>query len=64
MAKKQFEPGEPAPISGEMEIIGPRGGDTGKTRTVVLNRPLPPTPKAGQTYQIATRAHNRAGHGK
>ena len=64
MAKHQYTPGQKSPISGEMDIIGPRGGDTGKDRTVIINHPLPPTPKPGQTYQIRERAHNRAGHGK
>jgi hypothetical protein len=43
--------------SGEYEIIGPRGGDTGKERTVVRGEPLPPTPKPGMGYSIRRPAH-------
>lgn len=31
---------------------GPRGGDTGKQRTVTRGEPLPPTPKAGQHFKL------------
>jgi hypothetical protein len=47
-----MKPGDKAPRSGEYEIIGPRGGGTGKERTVVRGHPLPPTPKAGQSYTL------------
>lgn len=56
-----FKPGEIAPSSGEYEIKGPRGGDTGKERTVVKNKPFPPTPSSGQTYTMHRPAHNGAG---
>jgi hypothetical protein len=42
-----YKPGESAPVSGEYEIKGPRGGDTGKERTAIQGKPLPPTPKSG-----------------
>ncbi len=47
-----FKPGEPAPRSGQYEIIGPRGGRTGIERTVVRGEPLPPTLQPGQQYII------------
>ena len=50
--KSTFKPGEKAPHSGQYEIIGPRGGNTGKERTVVKNEPMPPTPGKGMTYKI------------
>jgi hypothetical protein len=52
MAKRspQYKPGQKAPTSGQYPIIGPRGGDTGKERTVTKGEPFPPPPKAGQTY--------------
>ena len=50
MSRKQMKPGEKAPVSGQYGIFGPRGGDTGKERTVVKNEPLPPTPEPGQKY--------------
>jgi len=61
---KEFKPGEKAPASGQYEIIGPRGGKTGKERTVVRGEALPPTPGPGQSYKIADRTKNKSGHGK
>jgi hypothetical protein len=58
---KVYKPGESAPVSGEYEIRGPRGGDTGKERTAIQGRPLPPTPKPGQSYVVHRPAHNGAG---
>jgi hypothetical protein len=45
-------------------LIGPRGGHTGKERTVSKGKELPPTPKPGMSYEIAERAHNASGHNK
>jgi len=59
--KDILPPGTPAPRSGEYEIIGSRGGDTGKERTGVRGKPLPPTPKPGQGYAMHRPAHNGAG---
>jgi hypothetical protein len=61
MSKKVLPPGSTAPRSGEYELIGPRGGDTGKERTVVRGEPLPPTPKPGMGYRIHRPAHNKSG---
>ena len=58
---KIYKPGENAPVSGEYEIVGSRGGDTKKERTAIRGKPLPPTPKAGQGYVIHRPAHNGAG---
>jgi hypothetical protein len=63
MSKKGLKPGHSAPVSGEYAIVGPRGGQTNEERTVVRGAPLPPTPKKGETYVIARRAHNGAGKG-
>ena len=49
MAEKN-KPGERAKVSGQYPIKGPRGGDTGKERTVTRGKPFPPTPKKGQHY--------------
>ena len=62
--KREYKPGQTAPRSGEYEIIGRRGGDTGKERTVVRGEPLPPTPKSGQTYVMHRAANNKAGKGR
>jgi hypothetical protein len=47
---KNLPPGAKTPKSGQYPIIGPRGGRTGQEVTSVEGRPLPPTPKPGQTY--------------
>jgi hypothetical protein len=62
-AKKGLTPGTPAPKSGQYPRIGPRGGDTGKEVTAVKGRPLPPTPKPGQTYGPPDATKNGSGTG-
>lgn len=59
---KKLKPGDAAPVSGLYELIGPRGGHTGKERTAVKGDVLPPTPKPGMQYKISERAHNKSGH--
>jgi hypothetical protein len=61
MTQRVYRPGEKAPVSGEYEIRGPRGGDTGQERTSIQGAPLPPTPKPGQVYVVHRPAHNGAG---
>ena len=63
MAQNQ-KPGEPAARSGQYAIVGPRGGDTGKERTAVRGKTLPPTPKPGQAYRLADPTKNNAGRGR
>lgn len=63
-SRKGMKPGQTAPASGLYEIDGPRGGDTGKQRTVRRGEPLPPTPKPGQTYHLAEPARNGDGTGR
>jgi hypothetical protein len=60
--RRNLKPGEEAPASGLYELIGPRGGRTGKQRTVARGEVLRPTPKAGMEYRIAEHAHNKSGH--
>jgi hypothetical protein len=48
----KLKPGQPAPKSGQYEIVGPRGGSTEKERTVTRGEPMPPTPKPGQKYVL------------
>jgi hypothetical protein len=64
MTKSKLKPGDKAPASGQYEVIGSRGGGTGKEVTVVKGEPLPPTDKPGQTYSIADRTKNKSGRGK
>lgn len=53
---KTLKPGQKAPRSGDYAIRGPRGGDTGAERTVERGKPLPPTPKAGQSYVLHSKS--------
>ncbi len=61
MTKQTYRPGQPAPVSAQYEIVGPRGGRTGSERTVVRREPLPPTPKPGQSYIVVDPTKNRSG---
>lgn len=58
---KTLKPGQNAPRSGQYEIVGPRGGDTGVERTVPRGRPLPPTPEPKQTYKLVDPTKNKSG---
>ena len=48
MTKRAMKPGQKAAESCQYAIVGKRGGDTGKERTVVKGEPLPPTPEKGK----------------
>jgi hypothetical protein len=50
--KPKLTPGTPAPVSGQYVKVGPRGG-LGTEITAIKGKPLPPTHKAGTTYQVA-----------
>ena len=59
---KTFKPGEKVLKSGLYEVIGPRGGDTGKEITGVKGKTLPPSKKQGITYKLVDSAkHKRHG---
>ncbi|ARK98296.1 hypothetical protein BOC43_29215 [Burkholderia pseudomallei] len=60
----KLKPGQIAPRSGEYGIVGPRGGQTGEERTAVRGKPMPPTPKPGQSYTMDRPARNGAGKRK
>ena len=62
--KKVYKPGEISPGSGQVEIIGPRGGRTGIERTVVKGEPMPPTLKKGQVYRPVDSTKNKSGFKK
>jgi len=49
---KTYKPGQKAPRSGQYGIVGPRGGNTGKERTVTKGEPFPPPPKPGQKFKM------------
>jgi hypothetical protein len=59
---KRLTPGTTAPVSGQYEQIGPRGGH-GKEVTAVKGEPLPPAPTKGMTYDLVRRTKNKSGRG-
>ena len=61
---EKLKSGQSAPVSGQYEIVGPRGGRTGEERTAIQGRPLPPTPKSGQSYVPVDPTKNGAGRKK
>lgn len=66
MAKKEptvIKPGEEVPASGQYEIIGSRGGETGKEVTLVKGKPAPPTPKKNQRLKLVDPTNNKSGKG-
>lgn len=56
--------GEKAKDSGQYEIVGPKGGKTGKEVTVVKGEPLPPTPKPGQGFILVDPTKHSPKKGK
>lgn len=64
MTNKNMKPGTKATGSGQVEIVGPRGGRTGKEVTTVKGKTLPPTPKPGQTYKPVDGTKNKSGYKK
>jgi len=57
------KPGTKTPKSGQYEIVGPRGGKTGKEITSTKNNPMPPTPKPGQGFKLVDPTKNKSGRG-
>lgn len=56
---KKMNPGTKAPASAQYEVIGPRGGHTGKEVTSVKGEPLPPTRTPGGGYIISDQKQVR-----
>jgi hypothetical protein len=59
MSKQKLRPGTISPKSGQYE-----NNSTHKEVTVPKGRPLPPTPKPGQTYTLVDPSKNKSGTGK
>ena len=59
---ERFKPGQTAPHSGQVEIVGPRGGHVdGQERTVVRGETMPPTPSPGLRYEYVDYTRNGSG---
>ncbi|MGN6710714.1 YjzC family protein [Anaerocolumna jejuensis] len=55
------KPGQSAPKSGQYEVVGPRGGHTGKEVTLPKGHTAPPTQKPGQSYNLVDPTKNNSG---
>ena len=61
-SNKTFSPGEISKGSGQIEIVGPRGGKVaGGERTISKGERFPPTPKKGQKFIVSDRTKNESG---
>ena len=59
---KTYNPGEHAPVSGQYEVLGPRGGKTRKEITLPKGHVFPPS-QEGTQYRLSVRAKNKSGRG-
>lgn len=59
MTKDEYKPGEVAPVSGQYEVVGPRGGHTGLEITGVKGKRLPPTQHPGEKYRLVDRTKHK-----
>ena len=60
MGKKNLnKPGEATPVSGQYEVVGPRGGSRGREITGVKGKPLPPTQQAGERYRLVDETKHK-----
>ncbi|MDR1872794.1 MAG: hypothetical protein LBS60_12900 [Deltaproteobacteria bacterium] len=63
-SKKPLKPGQKSPGSGQVEIVTPSGKPTGKERTVVKGKRLPPTGNPGEGYNPVDGTKNNSGFKK
>jgi hypothetical protein len=61
--KKSGKPGQKTPASGQYIPVGPRGGKGKNEVTSVKNKPLPPTPKPNQHWELVDATKNKSGEG-
>jgi hypothetical protein len=55
------KPGSKAPASGQYVPVGSRGGKGKDEVTIIKGKPLPPTPKPNQTWEIVDPTKNGSG---
>jgi hypothetical protein len=55
------KPGIPAPASGQYVQVGPRGGNASSSEiTAVQGKPMPPTSRPGQQWQMVDPTKHKA----
>ncbi len=57
------KPGQPAPRSGQYELVGPRGGRKGIESTIPKGKTAPPTPEPNQHWELIDPTNNKSGKG-
>jgi hypothetical protein len=57
----KIAPGQPAPVGGIYQEIGPRGGTPGREVTVAKGKILPPTSDSNRYYTLVRAADASAG---
>ncbi|MBB3132102.1 hypothetical protein FHS19_006829 [Paenibacillus rhizosphaerae] len=56
----RYKPGQKTPESGQYVEKGPRGGKVGNTEiTGVQNKPLPPTSKPGNSWELVDKTKHK-----
>lgn len=58
---ESLKPGQTVEKSGQYEIVGPKGGGTGKERTMSRGETAPPTPESGQKFRLVDPTKNKSG---
>ncbi len=59
MAKETLKSGEKVEVSGQYEVVGPRGGKTGREVTLVEDKTAPPTRKSGQKMELVDKTKHK-----
>ena len=54
-----LKPGNKTPASGQYGVVGPKGGKLNVEVTSVAGKPLPPTPKPGQSYVLVDKTKHK-----
>jgi hypothetical protein len=55
-----FKPGERPSDSGQFKEVGPRGGKVSNTEiTGIQNKPLPPTSKSGNKWELVDKTKHK-----
>ena len=57
----RIAPGQPAPVGGIYQEVGPRGGTPGRQVTVAKGKILPPTSDSNRFYSLVVAADTKGG---
>lgn len=54
-----LKPGQKVPVSGQYNVVGPRGGKTNLEVTLVKGATTPPTQNSGQTMKLVDKTKHK-----